>query len=228
MYRELRPAPLFMEFLDQKSATIGYQIKGMEPPKGSVIFFVSIGDTDEEAKHKVLQILKSFEAEGPVEASMIDDMDVWQKLWSTREVIGSFLMQKDGMQLSAAEIATNLKDLPECMVEIQHFNEGLPTLGQLELFLFGHIGGLTFHPGVLIPRDWDNDKKRQAVKERFQREAELNLKYGTCGGEWGQFAKRTPFWIQRYGEPSYELVKRLKSAFDPNNILNPGILEGYR
>jgi FAD/FMN-containing dehydrogenase len=137
-------------------------------------------------------------------------------------------MQKEGMQWSAAEVVSNLKDLPECMLEVQHFNEGLPTLGQLELFLFGHIGGLTFHPGVLVPRDWDNDKKRQAVNERFQRETELNLKYRTCGGEWGQFAKRTPFWIQRYGDTSYELVKRMKHAFDPHNILNPGILEGHR
>lgn len=228
MYRERRPAPLFMEFLDRKSAAIGYQIKGMEPPKGSVIFFVSIGDTREEASHKVLQILKSFEAENPIETAKIDDTDLWQKLWSAREVIGSYLMQKEGMQWSAAEVVTNLKELPECMVEVQHFNEGLPTLGQLELFLFGHIGGLTFHPGVLVPRDWDNDKKRQAVNERFQKETELNLKYRTCGGEWGQFAKRTPFWIQRYGETSYEFVKRMKSAFDPHNILNPGILEGYR
>jgi len=228
MYREMCPAPLFMEFMDRKTAKIGYEIKGMEPPKGHVIFFVCVGNTEEEASNKVIQVLKAFEAEKAIEASKIDEVDVWRRLWSIREVIGSFLMQKDGNQWSAAEVVSNLKDLPECMEEVQHFNEGLPILSQLELYLFGHIGGLTFHPGVLIPRQWDNEKKRQAVKERFQREAELNLKYGTCGGEWGQFSKRTAFWIQRYGKVSYELIRKLKSVFDPNNILNPGVLEGYR
>jgi glycolate oxidase len=228
MYREMCPAPLFMEFMDQKSAKIGYELKGLDPPKGSVIFFVSIGNSQEEASHKITQILKSFVAENPDEVLKVEDLDLWEKLWSAREVIGSNLMQKDGYQWSAAEIVSNLKDLPECMEEVQHFNKGLPILSQLELFLFGHIGGLTFHPGVLIPRQWDNERKRMAVDERFQKEMELNLKYGTCGGEWGQFAKRTSFFIKRYGQESYDLVKKMKNLLDPNNILNPGILEGYR
>jgi len=228
MYREMRPAPLFMEFMDHKSAKIGYTIKGLEPPKGSVIFFVSIGSSQEEASHKVNQILESVVAENPVEASKIEDLDLWDKLWSCREVIGCYLMQRDGYQFSSAEVVSNLKDLPDCMIEVEHFNSGLPILGQLELFLFGHIGALTFHPGVLIPRQWENEKKRAAINERFQKETELNLKYGTCGGEWGQFAKRTPFFIKRYGQASYDLVKGMKNLLDPNNILNPGILEGYR
>jgi glycolate oxidase len=227
MYMEKRPAPLLMEFLDRKTAKVGFTIKGLDPPPGAVIFFVATGNTQEEAAGKINLILQSFRAENPQSAEMIDDIELWNKLWSAREVIGTFLMQ-EGKQWSAAEVVSNLKDLPECMMAVQHFNEGLPIFGQLELFIFGHIGALTFHPGVLIPREWDNDKKRQAVNERFQRETELNLKYRTCGGEWGQFSKRKDFWIQRYGEVSYELVKKMKGVFDPNNILNPGILEGYR
>lgn len=82
------------------------------------------------------------------------------------------------------------------------------------------------HPGIIIPKDWDNEKKRMAVDEKFQREEELNLKYGTCGGEWGQFSKRTSFFVNRYGKKSYELIRDLKKVFDPNNILNTGVLEG--
>jgi glycolate oxidase len=228
MYREMRPAPLFMEYMDQKVSKAAYEIKGMEPPKGSVIFFVSIGNNKEEASHKLDMIIESFAAENPSEVSRVEDLVLWEKLWSAREVIGSYLMQKDGDQWSAAEVVSNLRDLPECMADVENFNKGLPILGQLELYTFGHIGGLTFHPGVLIPRKWDNEKKKAALNERFQKEMELNLKYGTCGGEWGQFSKRTPFFINRYGQESYDLVKKMKSVFDPNNILNPGILEGYR
>jgi glycolate oxidase len=228
MYREKRPSPLFMEFMDRKSAETGYNIQGLDPPEGAVIFFVATGNTEEEAASKISLILQSFTSESPQSAKMIDDLGMWHKMWSAREVIGSYLMQKEGNQLSAAEVVTNLRDLPECMLDMQTFNKGLPLLGQLDVQVYGHIGGLTFHPSVLIPREWDNDRKRQAVNERFQRETELNLKYRTCGGEWGQFSKRTAFWIQRYGKVSYELVIKLKATFDPNNILNPGVLEGYR
>jgi len=226
IYTERRPLPLFMEFMEKETAKIGYKIKGLEIPRGSVILFVSIGNSKEEASQRAKQILSSLLAENPIEAQQIEDIELWEKLWSSREVIGSYLMQESGNQWSSAEVVSNLMKLEECMEDARHFNKDLPVLSQLTLYLFGHIGGLTMHPGVIIPKEWDNEKKKRAVDEKFQREAELNLKYNTCGGEWGQFAKRTPFFIQRYGKESYELVKKIKKTFDPNNILNRGVLEG--
>ena len=227
MYMDRRPAPLFMEFMEEKCAKIGYEINELEPPKGSVTLFVSIGNSREEASKKANQVLISLRKEHPEEAIEIDDINLWERLWSAREAIGSYLMQQSGSQWSSAEVVSNLRDLVNCMEDVENFNKGLPILSQLPLFLFGHIGGLTMHPGVIIPKEWDNAKKKMAIEEKFQREAELNIKYETCGGEWGQFSKRTPFFIQRYGKNSYELVRSLKKVFDPNNILNPGVLEGY-
>ena len=225
MYTERRPPPLFMEFMEKETADIGYRIKGLKVPNGSVILFVSIGSSKEDASLKARQILGSLMAENPTEAQEIEDVELWEKLWSSREVIGSYLMQESGNQWSSAEVVSNLKKLVECMEDVKNFNRDLPVLGQLTLYLFGHIGSLTMHPGVIIPKEWDNEKKKRAVDEKFQREAELNLKYGTCGGEWGQFAKRTSFFIQRYGKGGFELVKSMKKTFDPKNILNPGVLE---
>ena len=228
MYVDKRPPPLFMEFMEEKAATLGFGLRGLDPPGGHVILFVSIGFSRGEAIEKAKVIMKSLKAEGAIAAHRIEDEETWEKFWSSREVIGSNLMQKGGDQIKAAEVVSNLKQLVNCMEDCIHFNEGLPLLGQLELYLFGHIGALTFHPAVLIPRTWDNEKKKKVIDEIFQRETELNLKYGTCGGEWGQFGKRKEFFVRRYGEGSYGVVKTLKKALDPNNILNPGILEGYR
>jgi glycolate oxidase len=228
MYMERRSPPFFMEFMDERSARIGYELKGLKPPEGLVVLFVSIGDSKEEAAKKADEILISLRAEGPVEEGRVEDPVLWEKLCSAREVIGSFLMQQSGNQWASAEVVSNLKDLPDCLRDAAHFNEGLPVLSQLELYLFGHIGGLTMHPGVVIPKEWGNDMKRQAIDEKFNREEELNLKYGTCPGEWGQFAKRTSFFKRRYGNEGYQFVKNIKRAIDPNNILNPGVLEGHR
>ena len=70
--------------------------------------------------------------------------------------------------------------------------------------------------------------QKKANNEIFKREAELNLKFGSCGGEWGQFSMRKDFFVRRYGEVGYTFIKDIKRAVDPYNILNPGILEGYR
>ena len=226
MYMEKRPMPLYMEFMEKETAKIGYEIKGMDPPEGSVIFFVATGITQQEADGKLDQIIQSLKKEHPLEIRHISDLEEWEKLWSAREVIGSYIMQKNESQFSSAEIVSNLRDLPECMEEARTFNQGLPLLSQLRLYLFGHIGSLTMHPGVLIPKDWDDAKFKQAVVEKFNRETELNVKYGTCGGEWGQFSHRADFFRKRYGDLGYNLVRQFKAVVDPNNILNRGVFEG--
>jgi len=228
MYLEKRSKPLLMEFMENEAAKIGFEINGLPEPKGSAIFFVSIGSTEVEASSKLNQVLESLKAENPEEAYEVTNMDDWEKLWGAREVIGSFLMKKTGYQWKAAEVVCNLKDLVEGIEEAKNFNKGVPIIEDLPLYLYGHIGALSMHPGILIPSDWDNDIKKKALKIIFEKEAALNVKYGGCGGEWGQFSKRKGFFIRRYGESGYEFVKTIKKAIDPNNILNPGILEGYR
>ena len=228
MYMEKRSAPLYMEFMEERAAILGFNLRGLAPPGGHVNLFVSIGSSAQEANDKADRILESLRAERPIDAYRVMDQDTWDKIWSSREVIASNLTQIRGDQPKSAEIVSDLQHLVNCMEECIHFNQGLPILSQLELHLYGHIGALTFHPAILIPRDWENENKRKAIGELFQKEMELNLKYGTCGGEWGQFGKRKDFFVRRYGERSYGIIKDFKQILDPSNILNPGVLEGYR
>ena len=137
-------------------------------------------------------------------------------------------MQKNDGILNSAEVVSNLCDLVDAMAESRKFNHGQPMLGQLKNYLYGHIGALSLHPSFIFPREWTPEDKKAALRELYDQEARLNLKYGTAGGEWGQFAPRTTFFIKKFGPDGYSLVKKFKKAVDPRNILNPGILEGYR
>lgn len=228
MYMENRPAPLFMEFMSKEASEIGFKVKGMDPPPGPVLLSMSVGQTQEEADYKMTEVLKSINKENPLKAYIIKDHEEWHKLLSAREVIAPYVMQLTKSQLTTPEIVASLPKIVEAMQDAQKFHEGIPVLEECTNVLYGHIGGLTIHSAYLFPPDWDDQKLREAVDAVFKKEAELNVKYGTCGGEWGQFSKRKAFFVQRYGEDAYNLMKRIKSTFDPNNILNPGILEGYR
>ncbi|WP_347490106.1 FAD-binding oxidoreductase [Desulfoscipio sp. XC116] len=228
MYLEKRPVPIFMEFMSKTIADIGFQVKGMEAPPGPVLLTVTEGLTKKEAEYKVDEQVKSFKKEKVIVAYRVTDMNEWEKLWGTREVIGSYIMQVQRGKLITSELSGNLAELVEIMRDAESFNEGLSVLQEIPTLLFGHIGALAIHASFLLPADWEDDKLKKATDELFQRETEINFKYRTCGGEWGQFAKRTPFFIKRYGQFSYDLVKNIKAVFDPNNILNPGIFEGHR
>jgi glycolate oxidase len=227
MYIEKRPIPFYMEFMDYDSAKVGYNAVGLGDPGGSVIFFRSIGYTPEDAHTKMDMVLKSFKAENPAEAKIITDAEDWKKIENARGSLGSYLMQSTQNKLTSLEVVSNLRDLVSCMEESKNFNKGLPILGQFKVHLFGHIGSLTLHPNVIIPKDWDRETMTKVFQEKFQREMELNIKYGTCGGEWGQFARRTEYFKRMYGDVGYQFVVKIKQAIDPKNILNRGVLEGY-
>jgi len=228
IYYEKRPKPLLMEMMDERTARVGFKAKELPVPEGAVILFTSIGYSDEEAEKRREQVILSLMAEKPIKVNRLKDINEWNAILSAREVISSFLSQESGDYWKSAEVIPNLKYLPEAAEECANFTQGLPICGSLEHYLYAHIGAISLHPGILIPTAWESEKKREALQELFEREAELNLKYGGCGGEWGQFSKRTSFFIRRYGKEGYELVKNIKKTIDPKNILNPGILEGYR
>jgi FAD/FMN-containing dehydrogenase len=73
-----------------------------------------------------------------------------------------------------------------------------------------------------------DEDKIKCVEEASEIEKKMILKYEACGGEWGQMSNRIPFLKEKYGETNYILLQNLKKTFDPNNILNPGNLEGEK
>jgi FAD/FMN-containing dehydrogenase len=225
MYQEMIPAPLFMEFMDKASTTIGFEHAGLPVPPGCSIFFASLGSTKQEASRNLKRLLEVMKKENPIRAEEIKDPDKWVKIWKAREVIISSLMQKHNGLFSGPEIVATLTNLVDCIKELEHYVEKDPILKNIPFYLFGHIGALTFHPTVIVPKDWDNDKKRRLVDAEFEIESEMNLRFGTCGGEWGQFSKRNTFFRKRYGDKAYDLIKQIKRVFDPNDIINRGILD---
>jgi glycolate oxidase len=224
MYREKAPAPLFMEFMDKATTTIGFEHAGLPVPPGCAIFFASLGASKDEASRNVQSLLEVMKKENPIRAEEIQDLAVWTKIWRAREVIIASLMQKHNGQFTGPEIVSTLASLVECIKELEHYVEKKPVFRGIPFYLLGHIGALTFHPTLIIPKDWDSERKRNIIAAGFEVESEMNLRFGTCGGEWGQFGKRNTFFKQRYGDKAYEIVRQIKRVFDPNDILSRGFL----
>jgi FAD/FMN-containing dehydrogenase len=76
------------------------------------------------------------------------------------------------------------------------------------------------------PAGWPAEKRMSGVRAGTQLEKEVNLKWGCASGEVGQTAMRVSFLRERYGEAAYAMLMGIKETIDPNNILNPGNLEG--
>ena len=224
IYHENAPLPLFLELLDKRCGELTFEIQGLPKPSGPLIMFHAMGVNEDDATYKINRIVEVVKKEKPIQAKRIEDVTEWNKVWLARESALPFVIQAGKGSFAFSEVVSTVGSLVDCMKDVLNMGKGTILEEFGEPYLFGHIGALTFHPCYIIPQIWPAEKKAKAVDVMFEKEAALNIKYETTGGEWGQFVKRSPFFLKRYGEKAYQLVRGVKKVFDPNNILNPNIL----
>jgi D-lactate dehydrogenase (cytochrome) len=91
----------------------------------------------------------------------------------------------------------------------------------LPYFVVGHVGDGNFHLGYLIDPDLPGERElAERLSAQMVRRA-LGMG-GTCTGEHGIGLHKQGFLLEETGEGAVRLMQRVKNAFDPSGILNPG------
>ena len=115
------------------------------------------------------------------------------------------------------DTAVEVKDLPNYITE---FTKMMKDFGQ-EAVYYAHAGAGELHLRPIL-----NLKKQKDVvlfREITTKTASLVKKYGgSFSGEHGDGIVRAEFIPQMIGPKNYELLKRIKHIFDPNNVFNKG------
>ena len=91
----------------------------------------------------------------------------------------------------------------------------------LPYYIVGHVGDGNFHLAYLV-KDGDAAERdtAEALSHRMvQRAIALG---GTCTGEHGIGLHKIGFLVEEAGEGAVAMMRTLKRALDPKNILNPG------
>lgn len=115
------------------------------------------------------------------------------------------------------DTAVALEDLSDFILE---FSEIMDGYGQKAVY-YAHAGAGELHLRPIL------DLKKRSDVSLFRNittdVARLTKKYrGSFSGEHGDGIVRAEFISMMIGNENYELLKRIKHSFDPNNIFNPG------
>ena len=91
----------------------------------------------------------------------------------------------------------------------------------LPYYIVGHVGDGNYHVAYLI--DPKNDSQFNSAEQLNVQLVQRALRLeGTCTGEHGVGLHKQGFLIDETGAGAVEMMRTLKRALDPKNILNPG------
>jgi len=177
-------------------------------------FHGSAASVEEQAK-TVQEIAAEHGGQGFRWATQPEDRT---RLWEARHnAYFACLQLKPGCRSFTTDVCVPISRLADCINE---------TIADLEASflpapILGHVGDGNFHCAILAHAD---DPREVEEAERLNtRIVERALAMdGTCTGEHGVGLHKMDFLRVEHGDDALDLMVRLKRAFDPLNILNPG------
>ena len=139
------------------------------------------------------------------------------KLWQARhDAYYAALALRPGSKGWATDVCVPISRLAECIGETKQdlAQSSLPSA------LVGHVGDGNFHVVFMIdPNRPEEIAEAARLNERMVTRA-LRME-GTCTGEHGVGYGKMDFLVAEHGE-AISVMRMIKRALDPNNLLNPG------
>jgi D-lactate dehydrogenase (cytochrome) len=140
------------------------------------------------------------------------------RLWTARHnAYFAALQSKPGCRAISTDTCVPISRLADCLLDsvAETDASGIPY------FLVGHVGDGNFHFGYLI--DPENPQEREIAEALNHKLVSRALSLGgTCTGEHGIGLHKMDFLVTEAGEGAVNMMRTLKQALDPHNIMNPG------
>jgi D-lactate dehydrogenase (cytochrome) len=140
------------------------------------------------------------------------------KLWAARHrAYFAGLQMKPGCRTVTTDTCVPISRLTECISQAVADADA----AGLQYYIVGHVGDGNFHIAYLIdPAKPEERETAERLNDQLVHRA-LAME-GTCTGEHGIGLHKQGFLVDEAGAGSVELMRTLKRALDPKNILNPG------
>jgi D-lactate dehydrogenase (cytochrome) len=140
------------------------------------------------------------------------------RLWTARHnAYFAAIQSRPGCRAISTDTCVPISRLADCLLDsiAEVEASGIPY------FLVGHVGDGNFHFGYLIDPD---SAQERATAETLNNQlvARALALDGTCTGEHGIGLHKMDFLISETGIGAVSMMRAIKQALDPKNIMNPG------
>ncbi len=169
----------------------------------------------EEQAHAVQDIAREH---GGADFEWATTPEARTRLWTARHnAYFAAVQSKPGCRSISTDTCVPISRLADCLLD----SAAEANASGLPYFLVGHVGDGNFHFGYLI--DPDSDEERRVAEELNHKLVQRALALGgTCSGEHGVGLHKMEFLRHEAGDGAIAVMRAIKLALDPHNIMNPG------
>jgi D-lactate dehydrogenase (cytochrome) len=206
-----------MEVIDETQLAIVNRFSKTRYPEAPTLFFefhgTSQGVVDDQAR-MVDEIAREQGALGFQWATTPEERT---RLWQARhDVYYATVTSRPGARAMTTDVCVPISQLAPCILETQQ--DARAT--NLAAPLVGHAGDGNFH--LILMLDPDDAAEVARVSAFSQRLVERALRLGgTCTGEHGVGLGKMKYLEAEHGE-ALSVMRAIKRALDPHNLMNPG------
>lgn len=213
--------PTAVEFFGKETITFAEEFLGKKFPDTKNIAYILLtfdGMTDEELKSKYQAVADLCLNElGAIDVLIVDTDERKESVWSAR---GAFLeaIKASTTQMDECDVVVPRSKVAEYI----KFTYELADKYNMRIPSFGHAGDGNLH--IYICRDdlsvEEFEKNLELIFDEMYKKA--NEVGGLVSGEHGIGYAKKKYMASNLGVAQIEIMRGIKSVFDPNNILNPG------
>ncbi len=144
-----------------------------------------------------------------------------REMWDARHSAAYAVMSLyPASKAYATDVCVPISRLAECIDETR---EDVLSQTSMPTFLVGHIGDGNFHYVFVV--DPNVPSELELVLQLSERMVERAIRMGgTCTGEHGIGIGKQKYLQLEFGQTGVDLMRTIKIALDPHNLLNPGKL----
>ncbi len=180
---------------------------------------VEVEQTDDNTQERTLEIFQSclesnWVLDGAVAQSETQARDFWRLREDISEATAPYMPYKN-------DISVTISKVPEFLRETDAvFRRHYPDF---EVVWFGHIGDGNMHVNILKPEGMSRDTFVERCKKVDEILFDVIQKLGgSVSAEHGVGLVKKPFLHYTRDPAEIELMKGIKTVFDPDGIMNPG------
>ena len=212
--------PTAIEFMQRDLIISAEEFLGKKFPDNSSNAYLILsfdGNSKEEVEGYYEKVAEICLKEGALDVFISDTEERQESIWSAR---GAFL---EAIKASTSDLDEVDVVVPRNKVaEFVKFTNEVEKKLNVRIRSFGHAGDGNLHIYILkdeLSEDEWHKKLNEAMEILYRKQRELN---GQVSGEHGIGLAKRLYLNESLNKATMDIMRGIKLAFDPNNILNPG------